>query len=586
MGNAPRAAAAAALVSLAGAACLSWFGSAPVADVARGSEEAFTAGLFPRELAPRQAPRRWTTDRTLVAFRNLSSGQVRLVVAVREQRGAVGVAAAGRLLGTVPPGTGEAVFDVEPQAGSLDVELRAETFVAGDGRRLGATFDRVSVEHRPSTPRLSLVLLLAVPAVVLALSASTAGFAALPAGLIAGALGMLQAALLWPCGLWGSPYASRLSATLACCSLVAGAFARWMQRRAPHADRWAFGAALATLVVQGVLATSPLLVVSDVVFHANKLAQVAGGDLYPVSRTQHAHPFTIPYGVSFYALLAPLFRAGFDAIALVRFGAALSGIAASLALFAFLARADIARAGPSTLLLTLMPGVFAIYSYGNLSNVFAQAVTVFFFLWWAGVAPLGWPLGAALLAVGCLAHLSGLVVLGVLALALLLARGRTIDRGRAVALAVGLATAALYYAHFWRLVLDDMARLGEGGGGGHGMLAAILEQATNALVLWGAPGMALALLGARATVGSADRDLGAFWAAGLLLAGVAIVSPLDVRYLYALTLPLAVAAGGGYLALARRGLAGQAGALLFLLAQAGLLGREVVDALLHRYRLP
>ena len=61
----------------------------------------------------------------------------------------------------------------------------------------------------------------------------------------------------------------------------------------------------AAWLVQGVLATSPVMVVSDVVFHANKLARVAGGDFFPTSVTQHAPPFRFPYGVSFYALLAP-----------------------------------------------------------------------------------------------------------------------------------------------------------------------------------------------------------------------------------------------------------------------------------------
>ena len=42
-----------------------------------------------------------------------------------------------------------------------------------------------------------------------------------------------------------------------------------------------------------------------------------------------------------------------------------------------------------------------------------------------------------------------------------------------------------------------------------------------------------------------DRDLTAWWIGAALLALPAVVSPLEVRYLYALTAPVAAAAGLG-----------------------------------------
>jgi hypothetical protein len=56
---------------------------------------------------------------------------------------------------------------------------------------------------------------------------------------------------------------------------LASAFAVWMDGRVKGSGPWAFGAVVAALVVQGVAATSPLMVVSDAVFHANQLAKVA-----------------------------------------------------------------------------------------------------------------------------------------------------------------------------------------------------------------------------------------------------------------------------------------------------------------------
>src|SRR5205085_5422218 len=131
---------------------------------------------------------------------------------------------------------------------------------------------------------------------------------------------------------------------------------RAMERRRPRAGVLAFIVALSTVWVQGIVATAPTMVVSDVVFHANKLRQVAGGDWFPVSVTQHAHPFTIPYGVSFYALLVPLARAGADPVLLVRAGAALAAVASTLLVFPLLLRRrDAAQAAVAVLVLDLLP---------------------------------------------------------------------------------------------------------------------------------------------------------------------------------------------------------------------------------------
>jgi hypothetical protein len=197
--------------------------------------------------------------------------------------------------------------------------------------------------------------------------------------------------------------------------------------------------------------------------------------------------------------------------------------------------------------------------------------------------------GAALWATGAIGHLSGMIVLSALGAALTWVRRREIDRARSIALVVGLFLAALYYLQFWGLIADQLPRLLEGGGQGRGASrgagGALLLQLLGAIGQWGPPAMVLALWGRpRPERSGLERDLAAFWVAGLLLAIPAVVSPLDVRYLYALTLPLAVAAAGGFETLAARGAWGRASAWGLLVLQTLQAGRGIVEAILYRYR--
>ena len=561
----------------------------PVADVARGGEEAFLSGAWPRELT-RQGPQRWAATRALYRFEGLPPGPVEVEVSVRQALTPVTVAADGLVLGQLDGARRSLAARLERRGGPLRLELLAEGRVTGS-RRLGVLLDRVAA--RPAqrawlTPR-ALALLLVPGLLTLAL----AGLArARPAAALAlGAAVMLTAvAALWPSGLYFSPAAPALAAGLSLGLLGAGGFAAWQERRVAGAGTWAIFALLAALAVHGVAGTSPLMVVSDAVFHANKLAATAGGDFFPVSVTQHARPFKFPYGVSFYALLAPLQKAGLEAVLLVRAGAALSGLLASAALFGLLA-ARPARAALAVLALQLLPVTFDMLSYGNLSNVFAQALTVGFFAWWAGRARGGGLVGGLLLAAAALAHFSAAVVLAVLCAALACA-GRAelrADRARLVALGLGLLLTALYYGQFAGLVLEQLPRLREGAGSGaqagQGTLAALASQALWGLARWGAPALLLACAGRpRPSAGRLERDLVAFWASGVVLLALAVATPLEVRYLYALTLPLAVAVADGTLRLWAHGPAARLAALGLLGGQAWIAGLGLVEAVLSRYR--
>jgi hypothetical protein len=404
---------------------------------------------------------------------------------------------------------------------------------------------------------------------------------------MAAAVAALQALALAPAGVVRSPYAQGLATLLSLAALGALAFAFWAGRRFEAAAPWAFASLLAAGLVQWAAATSPMMVVSDAVFHAHKLASVAAGDLFPTSLTPGARPFRFPYGVSFYALLAPLARLGLDAVTLVRHAAALSGVASSAVLFGMLAGTGARRAGLAVLGLQILPTTFDLYSFGNLSNVFGQALTVAFFGWWTAVPLPHWGIGAGLLGLGCLAHLSSFFVLVALAAALVALRGRGVweYRARMLALGVGLAVAFLYYARFAPLVLQQLPRVGEGGDAARPLWSAFVRQGRLAAAQWGLPAIALALLGLpRLRRGGLDADLVAYWLAGAALAALALLSPLEVRYLHALTLPLAVAVGTGADRLLGRGRWAGALAVALLCGQTALAGAGIVEGVLYRYR--
>jgi len=184
------------------------------------------------------------------------------------------------------------------------------------------------------------------------------------------------------------------------------------------------------------------------------------------------------------------------------------------------------------------------------------------------------------------------VVVVVLLAALLLAGGRPgPDRTRVAAAGVGLAAAALYYARFAPLMLGQVPRMLEGGGQGRGAsrgaLDALRLQVAAVAGQWGLPVLVLAAVGRprpRESRTTLDRDLAAYWAAGAVLAVPAILTPLDVRYLYALSVPLAAAAGAGLVRLRERGHAGALTAWLLLAAQAAWGLRGLTEAIAFRYR--
>ncbi|MBN2370822.1 MAG: hypothetical protein JXO72_10050 [Vicinamibacteria bacterium] len=533
----------------------------PTADVWRGSEEAFALGLDERELPPRAMPIRWTKRRTLFRFRHLPSGPLTLHVRIQGHRTPVLVGADGLVVANLAPGSNAA--DVRLPArragASLDVVLRTEGFVAEDGRRLGAQLGAVSVSHaRALLPNASLVLAFVIPAVVCCLGALLAGFGAFPALALAAGFSIAQGLILTPCGVVRSPYAWLLASTLVVGAGLAAALSRVLARWMPRAAGASYASLLVVFLVHGVLATSPLLLVTDVNFQAHMLHNVTyEGDYFPTSVTQHAIPFRIPYGISFFAALAPFVRAGFGLVAAVRWGAAVAGMLASWGLFVALAGKSPRLAAISVILLQLMPGTFVPFAQGNLPNVFGQAMTTLFFSWWiAWRGRSAWSVipGAVFLVLAALAHFSSLIVIVTL-MTFLLLTARDTPRARRqsfLACSIGIIAIVLYYSHFTRLVAGQVPRLLDSAGGtGIPLMRRLYSQLHGmSWEWWSLPAAALAWFGRpRNRHAALDAGLIGYWLAGVVLLVAAVMTPLEVRYLYALTVAVALCAARGFLAL-------------------------------------
>ncbi len=514
------------------------------ASLAKGTDAAFaTSGLEPRENQIGGGALRWLRPKATFQFDSVGPGFVDIDLVVRGHRTEVTLTANGAILGTLLPGQGHFTSRVRLGGAALVFGMEAEGFAAS-GRTLGTQF--VSLEVTPgATPGAGIAtvptrLWLALGAVFLvglltqALSGLSIGTALLPPALLL--------LMVIPAGLWRSRWLFECALLLAIATLISG----FVSRRAlgsVSARGWLQAALLIALTIHGVLPPSPLVIQSDVQLHGNKLGEVAKGNLFPTSRTDHQPPFEIPYGFSFYGLLAPWASSGTSNVAVVREGAAFFSALSVLALALVLGRSSAVLAAASVLLWTFAPVNLRTMVFGNLSNVFAQAIFVLFL---AGAVVLRPGLVRAglltlLVAVSATAHLSSFIVLlTLLLMALALARSRSSPAFKP--LLAGVLLASCYFATFLPLILAQVPRLlGERGGS-----AGIFDpwRLPN-LVILGAGWPLLALVALSVVSGRVRTVLplaAGLAVTALTLALAALVSPVEVRYMLAV-LPLLAIVG-------------------------------------------
>lgn len=519
-----------------------------VASLAFGTEEAFaTSGLEPRENLVGGGALRWLAPRASFGFEAMGPGLVALELEIRDHRTEVTVSANGARVGSLLPGERQLSTRVQLGGSSLTVGVETEGFPAS-GRTLGTqivALRATPIERAggrfggPGRLLSGLVVVILVSALTQLLSGLGPLLVLVPPSLFL--------MLVLPAGLFRSAWLPECAVLVSLATILSALGAR--RARGGIGGRTVLQLALlSALFIHGILAPSPLMSPGDVQLHGNKLAEVASGNLFPTSRTDHKPPFEFPYGFSFYGLLAPFASHGVANVHVVRLGAAFVSALSALAMGWMLGRESAGLAAAAVALWAMAPVNLRTMGFGNLSNVFAQAVFVLFLVGASRMLP-GWRRAAllsSLVALSAAAHLSSFIVLMALLFACLLIPE---DRGSPLTkpLLAGLGVAAAYYASFLPMISRQLPRLLSERGGSAGVFdpwrlpRQILDGAGVPLVAL----IVLALLTGRnrpVWKGGASLAL-----AGLILAIAALVSPLEVRYLLAL-MPLLATIGGSMFA--------------------------------------
>jgi hypothetical protein len=519
---------------------------ASLASLRAGTDDAFAAeGLEPRENLVGGGAIRWTRPKALFRFEEAGPGSVDIEIEARDHRTEVTITANGARLGSLRPGERHFKTRTRLPGASLALALDTEGFAAS-GRTLGTQLVSLKVSPAPGTeaskpgafpPRLVLTL-----GGLIVIAAIAQGASGLPA-LIIPAIPALFLLMVVPAGLWRSSWMIEAAVFLGA-SVIASALVAARAQGSDGARGWLQAALLAALTIHGVLPPSPLIVQGDVQLHGNKLGEVARGNFFPTSRTDHKPPFEIPYGFSFYATLAPFVSPDVSNVKVVREGAAFFSSLSILAMGLLLGRTSAGLAAGSLFLWTFAPVNLRTMAFGNLSNVFAQAVFVLFLVV-AGGKKRGkgtLVILALLAALSATAHLSSFIVLAVVVLiAAILAEDR---RSPAfIPLLCGVALAAAYFLTFLPMIASQVPRLlGERGGSG-----GVFDPWRLPAHIVSGLGWPFLLLLVIAAVFESLRALlpltRSLAIAGVLLAVAALVSPVEVRYLLALVPVLAIAGG-------------------------------------------
>jgi hypothetical protein len=467
-----------------------------------------------------------------------------------------------------------------PERTGLTLDLRSSaTFVPGpsDPRALGVMVDwlRVTPDGVALPPRAAFagaVVASAASGAALALLGVSAGTAVGGVALIAAG----QAALIargfgaytgFPQTLAG------IAVGVGVALVVLSRIVRTV-RRAPLRNTAKFAAAFAAmaLVLKAGTLMHPDMPIGDALFHAHRFRTVLAGNLYFTSIAPGNYAFPYPPGL--YVFAAPFWewlpRVSGD-MALLRFIVLAVDAVASVLLYALIVRArgDRLAGACAVALYHLVPLDFRVATVGNLTNAFAQSVSVF------ALAVASSPalrleraaivaLFAALLTAAFLSHTGAFALLGlsvVIIAVLFRVGGGPALRSPAAAVLIAAAIAvvaatALYYAHFMDTYRQEFARIGTETAagapapGGRSVIDRLLAVPRDTYLYLGIPAVLLAFAGAGHLRRIGARDRLTLCVAGLTLAClvflvVGVLTPVDLRHYLAAIPAVAVAAGYG-----------------------------------------
>jgi len=467
-----------------------------------------------------------------------------------------------------------------PAQQGLVISMRASsTFVPGpsDPRALGVILDSLTLspEGLAIPPRQALT---GVAVASAALGAAVALLGVTPATAVGTAL-LLSAALAALVARGFGPYTDFADVvarttiwTGAVAAVLSGVVHRMRGEPFRNTAKFAIAFTTAAFLLELLVLLHPDMPIGDALFHAHRFQDVLAGRYYFTSIAPGNYQF--PYAPGLYVLAMPfagLVRRGAADMTLLRTIVCAADALAGLLLYSMAVRmrGDRLTGALAVALYHLIPLGFGVMVAGNLTNAFAQSVSVAALALMAAAAvrlehraaAAGL---AAVLAAAFLSHTSTFAIASVAACVIALWywwKGGPALRSPAAAVVLA-ATAAVvvavvvYYAHFLDTYRTELARIGgetaaaapDAGGRG---IAARLSAVPHYLQLYfGVPVLALAAWGAVLLWNRGARDRSTLAAAGWLTTCglflvLGILTPIDMRYYLAAIPALALFAAAG-----------------------------------------
>ena len=467
-----------------------------------------------------------------------------------------------------------------PAQGGLALRMRSSsTFVPGptDTRTLGVMLDSLTLSPAGIVipPRLALARIAVASATV---GVAVALLGVTPAATVATAI-LLSFGLAALVAHGFGPYTDyahavvRTVAWTAVVTIALAAIARWKRREAfRNTAKFAIAFTAAAFVLELLALLHPNMPIGDALFQAHRFQEVLAGHYYFTSIAPGNYRF--PYAPGLYIVAIPFsafVRRGLSDMTLLRTIVCATNALCGLLLYnvAGRIRGDRLAGALAVALYHLIPLGFGVVVAGNLTNAFAQSISV------AALALMAAPMVRAqkpatlailtmTLAAAFLSHTSAFAIGSVAAttVALLLWwRGGPAMRSPAAAVLAAAIIAAIlavvvYYAHFLETYQTEFARISSEtataapDAGGRG-IASRLESVPRYLrIYFGFPALALAISGAVSLWRRGARDRSTLTTAGWLVTCGAflvlgILTPVDMRYYLAAIPAIAVFGAAG-----------------------------------------
>jgi hypothetical protein len=336
--------------------------------------------------------------------------------------------------------------------------------------------------------------------------------------------------------------------------------------------RFAVAATGCALIVKLLVLLHPEMPIGDALFHAHRFQDVLAGNLFFTSTAPGGYLF--PYAPGLYVfgwVWSGLVRRGSADMTLLRAIVTSADALAGVCLYPIIARPRGDRLGGAcaVALFHLIPIAFGVIAIGNLTNAFAQSLSVGALAMMCvpslrADSPVRLALFAGVLTAAFLSHTSTFALLAAATLAtavLFRWRGGPVLKSPAVAIAISLGAAVvlavgLYYAWFLETYRSELSRIASEtaaaapDAGGRGISGRAASVPGYVFAYFGVAIVILACAGAVVLWRRALADRLTLTLAGWALAcaaflAIGVLTPVDMRYYLAAVPALAAAAGIG-----------------------------------------